>query len=333
MSTTTIIAALIVFGIIVIVHEAGHFSVAKWFHVTVHEFAVGMGPKLFSKKIKETEYTIRALPLGGFVRMEGEDEESDDPNAFNKKTPLQRMGIIFAGPFMNFVLTIVLFALLFSVIGVPSNVVGSLMEDMPAKSAGLLVGDKIIAVDGQAVGSPEEVTAAIQAVQADHLQMMIERENNRQEIKVNVVSKEGRKMIGITYGNVKSPGRSIGYAFKQTFTLAKEMLDFLGKLITGKIGMSGVSGPVGIISEVGKAAKTGWVSVVALAAVISLNLGLINLMPIPALDGSRILFQLIELIRGKRIDPNKEGYVHMTGMIFLLVLMVFITYKDILRLV
>lgn len=333
MSITTIVVALIVFGVIVTVHEAGHFSVAKLFGVTVHEFAVGMGPKVLGKKIGDTEYTVRALPLGGFVRMEGEDEDSDDPNAFNHKTPLQRMGIIFAGPFMNFVLTVFLFSILFAVVGVPSNVVGSLMDDMPAKAAGLMVGDKIVAVNGQSVRTPEEVTSQIQGASEDTLRLEIERNGQTEVISVDAVLKEGRKMIGITYGNVKSPGASIVYGVKQTVSLAKEMLDFLGKLVTGKMGMAGVSGPVGIISEVGKAAQNGWISVMALAAVISLNLGLINLMPIPALDGSRILFQLIEIIRGKKIDPNKEGYVHMTGMIFLLALMIFITYKDILRLV
>ena len=151
MNLMTIIIALIVFGVIVTVHEMGHFFTAKYFGVTVHEFSVGMGPKLYSKTKKETEYSLRALPLGGYVRMEGEDSESQDPNSFNNKHPLKRMAIIFAGPFMNFILTIVLMSFLFMMIGVPVNKIGALVENMPASNSGLEVGDKIIMIDDKKI--------------------------------------------------------------------------------------------------------------------------------------------------------------------------------------
>ncbi|MDO4719267.1 MAG: RIP metalloprotease RseP [Peptostreptococcaceae bacterium] len=332
MSITTIIIALIVFGIIVTVHEAGHFLVAKFFKVTVHEFAVGMGPKIAGKKYKETEYSLRALPLGGYVRMEGEDEDSKDPNGFNNKPVLQRMAIIFAGPFMNFLLTILILSILFSVSGVPSRFVGGTAPDMPAAEAGLIEGDEILRINGKEVRTPEQVSREIMDSQGE-ISVDVRRGKQILRFEMTPTVQEGRRMIGIQYANRKSSGAAIVYGFRQTFALARQMLGFLGKLVTGKMGMGGLSGPVGIISEVGKAAQTGFASVVGLAALISLNLGLINLMPIPALDGSRILFQIIELIRGKKIDPNKEGYVHMVGMICLLALMIVITYFDILKLV
>lgn len=332
MSITTIITAMIVFGIIVTVHEAGHFSVAKFFKVTVHEFAVGMGPRIYGKTVGDTEYSLRALPLGGYVRMEGEDQDSSDPNGFNNKPALQRMAIIFAGPFMNFVLTILILSILFSVSGVPSRFIGSLAEDMPAVEAGLVPGDEILRVNDIQVRTPEEISHEITSSEGE-VSLEVKREGQILTFTMVPQEREGRRMIGIAYANRKSPGLAISYGFKQTFVLSGQMLRFLGRLVTGKMGMGGLSGPVGIISEVGKAAQSGFASVAGLAALISLNLGLINLLPIPALDGSRILFQLIELIRGKKIDPNKEGYVHMIGMICLLALMIVITYFDILKLV
>ena len=332
MSLITIMLALIVFGVIVTVHEMGHFFTAKHFGVTVHEFSIGMGHKLYSKKKNETEYSIRLLPLGGYVRMEGEDSESDDPNSFNNKHPLQRIAIIFAGPFMNFILTIVLMSLLFIMVGVPVNKVGSLVEDMPAQESGMMVSDKIVKIDDIAISSWEAVTQTIQNSDDFNLEFTVERNNETLVIPITAIEQGGRKIVGISPASEKSPGKSLVYGTKQTLVMLGDMLNFLGKLFTGKAGDEGVVGPVGIISAVGEAAKTGFENVIYLAAVISLNLGLINLLPIPALDGSRIIFQVIELVRGKRIDPDKEGFIHMIGMILLLALMLFITSKDILRL-
>lgn len=332
MNLMTIILALLVFGVIVTVHEMGHFLTAKYFGVTVHEFSVGMGHKLFSRKRNETEYSIRALPLGGYVRMEGEDSESDDPNSFNNKHPLQRMAIIFAGPFMNFILTIVLMSMLFILVGVPVNKVGALIDDMPAQESGMMVGDKIVKINDINIDSWDAVTKTIQSSKDSNLEFTVERNNEKLIIPITAIEQGGRKIVGITNASEKSPGKSLVYGTKQTFVMLGDMLNFLGKLFTGKAGDEGVVGPIGIISAVGEAAKTGFENVIYLAAVISLNLGLINLLPIPALDGSRIIFQMIELVRGKKIDPEKEGFVHMVGMILLLALMLFITSKDILRL-
>ncbi|WP_313016780.1 RIP metalloprotease RseP [Acetoanaerobium noterae] len=331
MNLMTIIIALIVFGVIVTVHEMGHFFTAKYFGVTVHEFSVGMGPKLYSKTKKETEYSLRALPLGGYVRMEGEDSESQDPNSFNNKHPLKRMAIIFAGPFMNFILTIVLMSFLFMMIGVPVNKIGDLVENMPAYNSGLEVGDKIIMIDDKKIDSWQSVTDAIQSSPDNNLEFTIERNNEQKIIAVDAVEQAGRKVVGISPASEKSPGKSLVFGTNQTILMLTDMLSFLGKLFTGQAGDEGVVGPVGIISAVGEAARTGFANVISLAAIISLNLGLINLLPIPALDGSRIVFQAIELVRGKKIDPEKEGFVHMIGMILLLALMLFITSKDILR--
>ncbi len=332
MNLMTIVLALVVFGVIVTVHEMGHFFTAKYFGVTVHEFSVGMGPKLYSKIKNETEYSIRALPLGGYVRMEGEDSESNDPNSFNNKHPLKRMAIIFAGPFMNFILTIILMSILFMIVGVPVNKIGGLVEDMPAANSGLEVGDKIIQIDNIKIDSWQAVTQSIQSSLDNKLEFIIQRDNEQMLINVDAVEDSGRKVVGISPASEKSPGKSLVYGTSQTITMLTDMLRFLGKLFTGQAGDEGVVGPVGIISAVGEAAKSGFANVISLAAIISLNLGLINLLPIPALDGSRIVFQAIELARGKKIDPEKEGFVHMIGMILLLALMLFITSKDILRL-
>jgi len=331
MSIWTIIIALIVFGVIVIVHEMGHFFTAKFFGVTVHEFAVGMGPKIFSTTKNETDYSVRALPLGGYIRMEGEDEGSEDPNGFNNKHPLKRMAIIFAGPFMNFIFAFLLFSMLYMMVGVPVNTVGGLIEGMPAIRSELQEGDRIISIEGTRTSSWTDVTDTIGASEDEILTFEVQRDSQTLMIDVETVREGGRTAIGISPKYERAPGISISYGFKQTVGMLKDMLTFLGQLFTGRSESEGVVGPIGIISAVGDAARTGFANVLFLAAVISLNLGLINLLPIPALDGSRIIFQFIELVRGKKIDPEKEGTIHLIGMALLLLLMVFVTYKDILR--
>lgn len=331
MSILTIIIALMVFGAIVIVHEMGHFFTAKFFKVTVHEFAVGMGPKIFSKTKNETDYSVRALPLGGYIRMEGEDQGSDDPNGFNNKHPLKRMAIIFAGPFMNFVFAFLLFSILYMMIGVPVNAVGGLIEGMPAIRSELQQGDKIISIDGIRTNSWDDVTSTIGASEDEILTFEVQRDSQTVFVDVETIREGGRTAIGISPKYERIPSVSLTYGYRQTTGMLRDMLSFLGQLFTGRTGDEGVVGPIGIISAVGDAAKTGFENVIFLAAVISLNLGLINLLPIPALDGSRIIFQFIELVRGKKIDPEKEGTIHLIGMMLLLLLMVFVTYKDILR--
>lgn len=328
----TIIIALIVFGIIVLVHEFGHFIVAKKSGVKIHEFAIGMGPKLIGIKKGETDYTIRILPLGGFVRMEGEDENSSDPRSFNNKNIFQRIAIIFAGPFMNFLLAIVLFAFIFMYQGVPGTTIKQTLPNLPAKEVGIKAGDTIVEINNIKVNSWDEVSKEITNSQGKKINIKISRNEELKSYDIIPQKQNGRIMIGIEPKFEKNIFLSLKYSIKQTVFFLEQMINFLGNAISGNASFKDVAGPVGIVNIVGKVAKTGFISLVSFAAIISLNLGLMNLLPIPALDGGRILLLLVELVRGKKIDPDKEGFIHFVGFVALMLLMVVITYKDIARL-
>ena len=332
----TIIVAILLFGVIVFIHELGHFLFAKFNGVKVHEFAIGMGPKLFSIK-KDTEYSIRLLPLGGFVSMEGEDEESKDPRSFGSKSILQRASIIFAGPFFNIVLTIILFIPIFMFIGTQTTTLGNVIENGPAYDAGIKVGDKIEAVNGVEVKSWQDIIESLNNSDGSEVKLSIDRNGEDKEILVTPEkNEEGRYIIGIETKVERNIFISITNAFTTTWDMIIQMVTFLGQLVTGTVpgGVSNsVTGPLGVINIVSEAAKMGIVNVMYIGAVISLNLGIINLVPLPALDGGRLLMLAIEAIRGgKKIDPNKEAMINMVGIGALMLFMVFITYKDILRL-
>lgn len=331
----TILVAILVFGVIVLVHEFGHFILAKKNGVKVHEFAIGMGPKIFSIK-KDTEYTIRILPLGGFIRMEGEDEDSDDPRSFNKKSILQRASIIFAGPLFNLVFAVIVLIPVFMYIGTPTTSIKSLIPDSPAISAGFEEGDKIIDINGQKIESWKDIVNNIDASNGDKLTVTIEREGKMQKLEVTPENDNGKYKVGIAPTYEKNILASIGEAFRTTVDMIVQMIAFLVQLVTGNvpggIGES-VTGPLGIIGIVGDATKAGFINVLNLTAMISLNLGIINLVPIPALDGGRLVFLAIEALRGgKKLDAEREGMIHFVGFALLMAFTVFITYKDILRL-
>lgn len=332
----TIIVALLVFSIIVFIHELGHFTFAKMNGVKVHEFSIGMGPKIYSIK-KDTEYSIRLLPLGGFVSMEGEDEESSDPRSFGAKSILQRASIIFAGPFFNIIFTIILFIPIFMFIGSQTTTLGGVTENGPAYSAGVKVGDTIEAIDGKKVNSWQDVIQSLNESDGSDVKLSIDRNGQNKEISVTPQKGEdGRYVIGIETKVERNILTSIKNAFTTTYDMTVQMITFVGQLFTGTVpgGVgNSVSGPLGVISIVSEAAKMGIVNIMYIAAVLSLNLGIINLVPFPALDGGRLFMLAIEAIRGgKKLDPNKEAMINMVGLGALMLFMVFITYKDILRL-
>lgn len=329
----SIFIALVVFGVIVLFHEFGHFIVAKLCKVKVHEFAIGMGPKIASIKGKETDYSIRLLPLGGYVKMLGEDEDSEDERSFGKKSVLQRIGIIAAGPIMNFVLAILLFTVIFMVVGIPTTSIKETMKDYPAHSAGIIAGDRIIEIEGKTIESWNQVTSIVGSSAEKSIDIKIQREGNTMEFEVVPVLQEGRGVIGILPTSEKNLSLSVKSSAERTGYILSQMMNFFATLVTGKVNTSDVVGPVGIINVVGEAAKVGYLNVISLAAVISINLGLINLFPFPALDGSRILFLIVELVRGKKIDSEKEGMIHLIGFALLMLLMLVITYKDIIKLI
>ncbi len=323
----TIIAFIFVFNVIVFVHEFGHFYVARKNGIRVEEFALGMGPALFKKEKNGTLYAFRVIPLGGYCKMYGEDEKNDSPEAFNSKKPWQRFLVVLAGPFMNFVFTIIIFAVLAMSFGSPTLTIDKVVDGMPAKIAGVQPGDKVIRINGEKSYLWEQVIKDISTSDGD-ITLEVEREG---EIKSFRLSTDESKKIGIQIAVSKNPFTAIKYSFNKSWFLTSEIGDFLKKLVTGRALGEGVVGPVGLAGIIGDVAQTGFVNLLHLMAYISLNLGLMNLLPIPALDGGRLVFIIVEMIRRKPIPEEKEGMVHTIGFVLLLLLFAFVMYKDIVR--
>lgn len=331
----TIISSIIIFLLVILIHEFGHFIVAKMNGVSVLEFSIGMGPKLFQRESNGTLYSLRVLPVGGYCQLEGEDEENDSPNSLNNKSPLVRLKVILAGAIMNFILAFILLILLMSVSRVSTEVSG-VIKDSPAYSSGIQTGDQIVSINGENVSDGEELLKSIKESQGD-LNIGVIRDSQSKNIKVTPRLENNIRKIGVNFQeeyNIKN--FSIVKGFKKgliTFLNLTGMLyKFLGMLITGQLGLGGVSGPVGVVKEIGNAAKTGVANLIFLLAYININLGVFNLLPIPALDGGRAIFILIEMIFGKKISQEKEGYIHMVGLILLLALIAIVTIKDVIKL-
>jgi len=328
----TLIASFIVFGMLIFFHEFGHFIVAKLSDIKVREFSLGFGPQLVKMKPGETEYSIRLLPLGGFVKMEGEDEKTTDPRAFNNKHIINRLGVIFAGPAMNFVLAILLIGVISFFAGVATTRI-SVMPGEPADKAGLKDGDIIYSVDGQKVKTWDEVVNLISQKPGQNVAIVVLRNGKSESFNLTTEIEQGtqRGIIGIKSYVVKySAAESIKSGVQRTFWISGMILEGLFQIIRGKT-QADVVGPIGIVHMVGEAARVGIFNLLYLAAIISINLGLFNLFPIPALDGSRMFFLIVEFLRGKPIEPEKEGFVHFIGFTLLMILMIFIAYKDIMR--
>ena len=328
----TLISFIFVFGIIVFAHELGHFATAKWSGIKIHEFSLGMGPAILKKQGKETLYSLRAFPIGGYVKMEGEDEASDDPRSFSNKKPWQRLIILAAGATMNFILAYVLLVIIMFSVGAPSNTIADIVADMPASEAGIMADDKIVSIDGKSISSWEQVTSAINQSEGNTLVIEVLRDGQKETFSITPVLKEdGSYAIGIQTKVLKQVDKAFGMAgdqFKYFFTSIFEFFGSIGKKdVTGEL-----VGPVGLVNIVGEVSKTGLINLLNLAAYISINLGIVNLLPFPALDGGRIIFVLIEMVMGKPVNREKEGYVHFIGFALLMALMVFLVFKDISRL-
>lgn len=329
----SIIYSLFVFLIVILVHEFGHFIVAKLNNIRVNEFSIGMGPKLLSKQGEETFYTLRALPIGGYVALEGEDDESDDPRSFNRAHPLKRIAVLFAGAFMNFLLAIFLFSFIFLIVGSPSDstVIGDIMENSPAVESSLEVGDRIINIDNNPIESWNDISKVINESKKDELIIEFERNGETLNTSINPVNDGGNYIIGITPVYEKNIGSAISSAFTNTKTVILQVYEFIGNLITGQANISGLSGPVGIVRMIGSSSQQGIFTLLTLAAIISANLGAFNLLPFPALDGGTIFITFIEMIIGKEVPDKVKIGLNVVGLSLLLGLILYVTvFNDIL---
>lgn len=414
----TIVAFIVIFGSLVFFHELGHLVFAKRAGILCREFAIGFGPKVFTYKKNETVYTIRLLPLGGYVRMAGEDAENPElkpgyrvgllfnseeivtkivldnkdkypdlrvieveaadlehkliiqgyeegeedtlqtfkivedavvvsegvenqiapfERQFNSKSLGHRTMTIFAGPMMNFVLAFVIFVIigLFQGVAVDEPRLGELTADGSAITSGLKNGDEIQSIDGNEVSSWQDVQEAIQKNPGKEIEFVVERGNKTEEILVvpQEVDREGEKVgvIGVYPPVEKSPINAFKYGFTETYFWTKQIFVILGSLITGGFSLDALSGPVGIYKSTEEVAKSGIFYLMKWAGLLSINLGIMNLLPLPALDGGRLLFFLVEFLRGKPIDRQKEGLVHFVGFALLMLLMILVTWNDIQR--
>ena len=352
-----ILLALLLLAILITIHEFGHFTAARLMKIEVREFAVGMGPKLIRWKSRkyETDFSVRAIPLGGFCAFYGEDdvtgEAKDDPRAFPKQNVWKRLFVILMGPMMNFVLAFVVAALFYWACGVTVTTgvdpyIADVMGAGPAYSAGLKAGDKITEINGADMmdGTMETLLDTISAWKEgdEPLKMTVVRGDETFETEMNPIwdENEGKMRIGVSIGGVYRTEQrtvdffgAVGSSWRLCVNASGAILGALKDLVTTGEGLDQTSGPVGIVSLVSTEVREGGFSAfVQLLTLISINLGLMNLLPIPGLDGSRLLFGIIEVIRRKPIPPQKEAMVHLVGMVFLFGLLIFFTYRDVMKL-
>ncbi len=336
-----VLLAIFIFGVLILIHEAGHFLFARLFRVTVHEFAIGMGPKVISHTSKKTgiAYSLRLLPFGGFVSMAGEDEESDDPNAFNKKPVWQRFIITAAGAAVNLLAGILVMGILVATSkALPSTTIHHFDEKSTSVQY-LQEKDQITAVDGTRVYTFNDLLYEIMRKGVEPIDVTVKR--NGTEITVADVVFPTITDSGVVFGNVdfipyaeaKTPLNILKHACVRSASTIKMIWESLYDLVSGRYGVEAVSGPVGVTQAMSEAASTGIANLVYLAVVISMNLGIMNLLPLPALDGGRLVFLLVEGIRRKPVSPRIEGYIHFAGLAVLMLLMVLVTFKDIIGLI
>ena len=342
-----ILLAIVMLGIIVTVHEFGHYCVGRLCGIGVLEFSVGFGPRLFGWERKGIKYSLRAIPLGGYCAFLGEDERNDDPRAMNNQPVWKRFLTVLAGPFMNFVLAFVVCAVMLGnyFIAETYPIVNQVMPGQPAAEAGLMPGDRILEVNGEALTNDTEgVSRMINIIQSGDLNkpidLVVERDGKQLSYSMTaapVTDESGqvtRYQIGIVFSSrTYSFFESIKEAGSYMVETTRMMLESLKNLLFKGEGLEDTAGTVGIIAVVAQQAREGMYMVLWLIFIISLNLGIMNLLPIPALDGGRLLFLIVEAIRRKPIPPEKEGMVHAAGMVLLLGLFVVLTFHDIVKLV
>ncbi len=345
MNIETIILFIIIFGIVVISHELGHFLLAKAGGIHVVEFSVGMGPTLLAFQKGDTKYSLKLLPIGGACMFEGEDGMNVEggtagPGAFPNANVWRRISTVAAGPFFNFILGFVIALAMVNMIVIRDPVATTVLEDGAAMEAGLQDGDRIISLDGERIHLYEEILLFNVLYRGGDVEMVYERDGQRYTTTITPRYNEeyGRYMLGFSNADyVELKGLDpLKYAWYEMRYNVKNTYKSLGMLVSGKVSRKDVAGPVGIANMVGQtyeqAKEYGWkdvlVNMMNITLMLTVNLGIINLLPIPALDGGRLVFLLVEVIRGKPVPPEKEGMVHFIGLMFFMFLMVIIFFND-----
>lgn len=343
-------SAVVGLGLLIVFHEFGHFLIAKLSGVGVVTFSVGFGPKLFVRKKGETEYALSAFPLGGYVKMIGEDpdeevSQADRERSFAHKSLFKRCAIVFAGPGFNLMLAVLLLMVVFVFYGVPvmSTLVSGVEKGSPAEQAGVAKGDRIVAIDGKAVTEWEELSQTIKGSQGKPVNLEIRRGSETVKVAVQPTKKEGRSvfgerkddwMIGIgSQGTIEKgkPGLAIGRAFTQTWDYIKITLLAFYKMITGDVSPKNIGGPILIAQMAGQQAQEGVGNFLHFLAVLSINLGVLNLLPVPVLDGGHLLFFLVEAVIRKPVSVRVREMAQQVGICLLALLMVYAFYNDIVR--
>lgn len=337
----TAILAILLFCIMIFPHELGHFIAARKVGVKVNEFAFGMGPALWQKQGKETLYSVRLLPIGGYCAMEGEDGESSEPRAFNNKKPWQKILVLVAGSFMNVVCAILIMSLVVGIMGFTTTTLDQISADLPAAEAGLLPGDKILQIDGMEIKEWNDVSTAIYAAEGAEMEVLFERDGQTQTVKITPAIQEDtdasgnpvtKYVIGITCKISHSPVKAVVSGVQSTWNMTKTLFESLKMLATGEAGVDDLSGPVGMVNMVSQTSQYGFWYYGFLTAFICINLAVVNMLPLPALDGGRIIFVLYSAITGKAVSERVEGTIHFVGMMLLFGLMIYVSFNDIARL-
>jgi len=348
----SIISFIILLGVLIFFHELGHFLVARISGVGVLKFSLGFGPKIIGRKIGETEYVLSAIPLGGYVKLLGESEDdklspADEKRSFLKQSPWKRIMIVAAGPVFNFVLAILIYMFIF-MYGVPAltSEVGEVTKDSAALEAGLISGDKIISIDNKKVNYWEDIKPVINEIKDKEVVVVVERAAQKKEFKIKAKLSKTTNMLGeevpayilgiTAAGKVvterRNPWSATVLALQKTWQFSELTVVVFVKMITGKVSPRNLGGPIFIAQAAGAVAKEGFIPFLILIAILSINLGVINLFPVPILDGGHILFNVIELIRRKPLSVKAQGMAQQVGFALLIMLMIFVIMIDIERL-
>lgn len=333
-----ILIAIVLFLFLILFHEFGHFIVAKLSGIKVNEFAVGMGPLIFSKKKGETQYSFRLIPIGGYCAMEGEDEESSDPRSFDGAPAYKRFLTILAGPVSNLILASLVFSLVGFVAGVVTTSVGDFTDNSPAKIAGIEIGDEITKVGSHPIEEFTDISKAVGSFYEDKdfsepIGVEVKRDGKSLSFDIKPHVEAENIYIGIIPQR-RSPGliESVGLGIKETGKNIAMIFKVLGRLFSGRLALGALSGPIGVLREIGNQAQTGILNLLYFLAYISVNLAVFNLLPIPALDGSKLLTSGIEMLTGKKINKKFEERVTVIGFFILIGLIIVVSVKDIISL-